>query len=247
MRLSDGATTSAFATEASEFVLTQIANRSQLILGLNWEYNVAYRQMKENRISQGLLCFGGSFNPIHYGHLRCSQIVAQKLELEPVLLIPTAQAPHKLGHNDVASPADRLTMCRIAAEGEREFQVSDIELRREGLSYTIDTVLELNLRGAKNVHWLIGADMLMVLPKWHRAEELISLAQFVVMARPGAEIQWDSLPRRFQSLRENLVEAPLVDISSTQIRERVKQGLPIYDLTPPAVAEYIRTHRLYRE
>jgi nicotinate-nucleotide adenylyltransferase len=86
----------------------------------------------------------------------------------------------------------------------------------------------------------------LILPKWHRAQELLDLVRFVVMARPGVDINWKSLPQRFQVLRGNLVEAPLVDISSTDIRQRVRQGLPIDHLTPPGVVRYIQEHRLYQ-
>lgn len=202
--------------------------------------------MEEKSTQQGLLCFGGSFNPIHYAHLRCCSEVAELRGSRQVLLIPTALSPHKLGHSDMASAEDRLTMCRMAAQSDPRFMVSDIELRRSGPSYTIDTVHQLQAQGHPRIEWLIGADMLAILPKWHRARELIRDATILIMARPGSPIEWESLPAEFQSLRENVVPAPLMDISATEIRRRVRVGEPIDELVPSAVAAYIHERGLYR-
>src|SRR3954469_23762100 len=110
------------------------------------------------------LCFGGSFNPIHHGHLRCAQAVAGKAVNDQIVLIPNAQPPHKSDTSDLASSVDRLAMCQLAAAGPGVsglFTVSDIETRREGPSYTIDTAQELRDQGLPAIHWLIGADMLL--------------------------------------------------------------------------------------
>lgn len=168
------------------------------------------------------------------------------LRFERALLIPSAQPPHKPGQADLASATDRLTMCRIAAEGESGIQVSDIEMHRSGPSYTFDTVCLLKEQGHPAISWLIGADMLMILPKWHRAPELIREAQILVMARPGVAIDWATLPAEFQALQANVVPAPLIDISATEIRRRVKVGEPIGHLVPEGVARYIAERGLYR-
>ena len=136
-------------------------------------------------------------------------------------------------------------MCRIAAEGDPLFQVSDIEVRRSGPSYTIDTVRELKRAYCTDISWIIGADMLMILPKWHRAAELVREATILIMRRPGVEIEWDRLPHEYHFLKSNVLDTPLIDISATEIRRRVREGLSLSDLTPPAVAEYIREHKLY--
>jgi nicotinate-nucleotide adenylyltransferase len=203
--------------------------------------------MEEKRTSQMLLCFGGSFNPIHNGHLQCSRIVAGLRGFDRVMLIPSAQPPHKARQSDVASATDRLALCQLAAEGDPLFEASDIELRRNGPSYTIDTVRELKSRGYRHISWLIGADMLMIFPKWHQARELMQEATMLVMARPGVELAWNKLPEEFRRLQQNQVEAPLIDISATEIRRRIRAGESIDDLTPPRVAAYIREHRLYLE
>jgi nicotinate-nucleotide adenylyltransferase len=194
------------------------------------------------------LCFGGSFNPIHNGHLRCAQAVATAKGYDRVLLIPSGQPPHKGDTSDLAPAADRLAMCQLAAAGANLFEADDIETRRSGPSYTLDTVQELRRRGMWSpIHWLIGADMLMYLPKWHRPIDLLREVHFVVMRRPGFEIEWRNLPPEFQGLKENVVDAPLIDISATDIRGRVREGKCIDDLVPLPVAEYIARRGLYRD
>jgi nicotinate-nucleotide adenylyltransferase len=200
------------------------------------------------------LCLGGSFNPIHFGHLICARAVAEAAGYAQVLLVPSAQPPHKAQQADLASPSDRLAMCRLAIDSTTKssdsslrvsFDVSDIELTRTGPSYTIDTARELRQRGWPEVHWLIGADMLNYLPKWHEPAALLREVNFVVMRRPGIPIDWNSLPGEFAFLKNSVVEAPLIEISSTQIRQRVRAGLSIDYLTPPPVVDYIGTRGLY--
>ena len=204
------------------------------------------------------LYFGGSFNPIHHGHLRCAQAVAKQAGYDRVVLVPNSRPPHKPDKADLASAADRLAMCRLAIADERgqgtlpasagvPMEVSDIETRRSGPSYTIDTAQELRDSGVSVVNWLIGADMLLSLPTWHRSHELLRWVHFVIMARPGFELDWNLLPDKFRHLKEQVVIAPLIDISSTDIRRRVRHNLPIDDLVPPSVARYIAEHQLYRD
>jgi nicotinate-nucleotide adenylyltransferase len=196
------------------------------------------------------LCFGGSFNPIHYGHLRCAQAVAEKAGYDRVVLIPSGRPPHKRDVGpilrDLAAAPDRLAMAHLAVSGSPLFEVSDIETRSSGPSYTIDTAQMLRDRGWERVNWLIGADMLLSLPNWHRPLDLVRQVHFVVMARPGWPIDWSALPPEFRHLRKRVVEAPMIDISATDIRRRVRAGEPIADLVPPAVEQYIRDHGLYR-
>ena len=192
------------------------------------------------------LCFGGSFNPVHHAHLLCARTVAEARRFERIVLIPSALPPHKLQATELASPRDRLEMCRLAVAGDSFFEVSDIELSRSGPSYTVDTALELRRQGWGHVAWLIGADMVPILPKWHRPMDLLREVELVVMARPGWTMDWDALPEPFRSLREHVVEAPLMDISATMIRRRVAAGRSIRYLTPDAVCDYIDQHGLYR-
>ena len=192
------------------------------------------------------LVLGGSFNPIHYGHLRTSESIARRLGFDRVLLIPSAQPPHKPASADLAAPADRLAMCQLAAsETPTLIWCSDVEIRRPGPSYTLDTARELRLAGMKTVNWLIGADMVRILPKWHQAHQLLDEVNFILMARPGWSFDFDALPPEFRHLKEHVVEAPLIDISATQIRRRVKAGEPIEGLTPPPVIGFIHGRGLY--
>ena len=164
--------------------------------------------MEDKSTCQGVLCFGGSFNPIHNAHLECCRKVAQLRGMHAGAADRSSSVPpHKAGHSDMAAAArsaDNVSYCCV--DGDPLFRVSDIELRRAGPSYTIDTIRELRAQGHLHIHWLIGADMLAILPKWHRARELIREATILAMARPGFEFRWDQLPAEFQLLRANVVD-----------------------------------------
>lgn len=191
------------------------------------------------------LCFGGSFNPIHVGHLVVSRAVAEACGFDGVLLIPSATPPHKLPTADLAEPHERLSMCQIVAQADPFFAVSGIELKRSGPSYTLDTVRELKASGMPEVNWMIGADMLNYLPKWHNPLELIEEAKLWVALRPGHEIDWEGFPKAFRKLREQVVRAPLLEISATEIRQRVRAGKPLKYLVPQEVEHYLIDRRLY--
>jgi nicotinate-nucleotide adenylyltransferase len=193
------------------------------------------------------LCFGGSFNPIHNGHLQCAIAVAQGAAYDRIVLIPAGQPPHKPANAQMAPAADRLSMCRLAVAKNPLFEVDDIEINSSGPNYTVDTAQELRRRGWQNIHWLIGADMARYLPNWHNPDQLLAEVHFVLIARPGWSFDWETMPPKFRHLQQNVVEAPLLDISSSEIRRRIAAGEPITDLTPPAVADYIAAHNLYRE
>ena len=192
------------------------------------------------------LCFGGSFNPIHHGHLLCARAVAEARGHDRVVFIPSALPPHKLDAKELVDPPHRLAMCQLATAGDGVFEVDDLELMRSGPSFTIETARELRRRGWDRVDWLIGADMVANLPKWHEPLALLREVEFVVMARPRWAYDWESLPEPFRRLQANVVEAPMVDISATAIRRRVAAGQSIRYLVPDAVADYIGAHGLYR-
>jgi len=193
------------------------------------------------------LAFGGSFNPIHHAHLICARAIAEAGGFDKVVLIPSAQPPHKPNAPDLAAAEDRLAMCRLAASSQEcLFEVDDVELARGGSSYTIDTVRLLKQRGWEEVHWLIGADMLRQLPTWHQPDDLLREMKFAIIERPGWGIDWAAMPDPYRSLRQSVWKAPAIDISATDIRRRVAAGLSIEFLTTPFVIEYIRAHRLYR-
>jgi nicotinate-nucleotide adenylyltransferase len=197
------------------------------------------------RCAMHRLCFGGTFNPIHHGHLICAAAVAERAGFDNVVLIPANHPPHKSSGMEIAPPEQRLAMCRLATAGSKLFEVDGLELDRSGPSYTLDTVREFRQRGWPEVHWLIGADMLLSLPQWHEAEALLRETQFVVMARAGWEIDWQRLPPPYRVLEKSVIHAPMIDISATDIRRRVAEGRSIDYLTPAGVAQYIRSTRLY--
>jgi nicotinate-nucleotide adenylyltransferase len=196
------------------------------------------------------LCFGGSFNPVHKAHLTCSAAAAGAAGFTHVTLIPSRDPPLKTASYELAPADHRLAMLQLAAS-ERDprastiFEVDDIELRPSGPRYTIDTVEALKQRGLDAVHWLIGADQLLNLPRWHRFEELMHAASFWVIARPGYVIDWGQVHPAARELSGRVVLAPAMDISATDIRRRVRAGEPIDDHVSPKVREYILTHRLY--
>jgi nicotinate-nucleotide adenylyltransferase len=191
------------------------------------------------------LCFGGSFNPIHVGHLLVARTIAEAKGFERVVLIPSAQPPHKPGSADLAAPADRLAMCQLVSGTDPMFETDALELERSGPSYTLETALEFERRGWGAVHWLIGADMVQILPKWHRPVELLRHVTFWIAQRPGYVIDWDALPAEFHVLRSQVVVAPMLEISATEIRARVRAGRSLRYLVTPEVERYIFEHRLY--
>jgi nicotinate-nucleotide adenylyltransferase len=191
------------------------------------------------------LHFGGSFNPIHHAHLICARAVAETCGYQRVVLLPAGQPPHKPDSQHMAPAEDRFAMCRLATSGSPLFSTSDIEIRQSKPSYTIDTVEQLAHSSQGPVHFLIGADMLLYLPKWHRLPELLQKVRFVVMARPGWSLDWQTLPAELRDLRQNVVEVPLIQISASDIRSRVARGLGIDFLTPAPVCDYIRQRGLY--
>jgi nicotinate-nucleotide adenylyltransferase len=184
----------------------------------------------------GLL--GGSFNPIHHGHLISATRAAEAVKLDRVLFIPTAVSPLKNG-NDLAPAADRWGMLRLALRGNRLFEASDVELRRGGVSYTVDTLRELRRRTKASLFWIIGADAARLLPRWKSIAEVRRLAAFIILPRPG-----DSLPRKMP--KDHIVKAPLLEISSSEIRDRIRRGLSVRYLVPDAVERYLLRKGLYR-
>ena len=202
-----------------------------------------------------LIFFGGSFDPVHHGHLIVARAVAEQLGFDRIVLVPAGHSPHK--SKIYASAADRLAMLKLALEGQSIFDVSDVELIRTGPSYTIDTLYEFRLRHAQaRLAWIIGADMLADLPKWHRATELVEQFELVIAARPmdGTKLEMvlENMerffgPERARQLRKSVVRTPLIEISSTDIRQRAAGGKSIAYLVPAAVNRYIDEHGLYRE
>jgi len=196
--------------------------------------------------------YGGSFDPIHHGHLIVARSVVEQLELDRVYLLPSSQPPHKKS-TALAGAADRAAMVKLAVGGEPLFACSDFDLTREGPSYTIDTIAHFRekLGPQAELFWLIGGDWLGDLPTWHRAEELVDACTIVTAVRPG----WSGFDRkslmerwgdaRAAKLEAGILQTPLIDISSTDIRRRVQAGRSIRYLVPETVAQYIEAQGLY--
>ena len=184
--------------------------------------------------------FGGSFDPVHLGHLLVAQAAREELDLTRLFFVPAAQSPFK-PERQPTSPPHRLRLLRLALAGRNWCEIDEQEIRRGGVSYSIDTVRDYAARysGAK-LFYLIGADNAAALNKWRSADELAGLVEFVVIPRPGQP----GCELRPPFRGKQLVGLPLA-VSSSEIRSRVKAGLPLEPLVPAAVAEAIRNYGLY--
>lgn len=181
---------------------------------------------------------GGTFDPIHHGHLAAASEVCAALGLDQVLIVPTHRQPFKEGF-DSASPEHRLEMCRLAVEGDARFAVSPVDIERGGITYTVDTLADLRSQLPETrLYFITGADSLARISEWHDAHRLTELAEFVGVTRPGHSLPQLETPHA-------LVEVPALAVSSTDVRRRVRAGAPIRYLVPRAVADYIAHHDLY--
>ncbi len=197
--------------------------------------------------------FGGTFDPIHLGHTTVAQAAAQQIDAEKVIFVPAKISPLK-GFFPFARDEDRLRMIELAIAGNHVFAVSDNELKRPAPSYTLDTVRHFKAEyGPETViHWLLGADGVGDLVHWYKIQELIDECHLTTMRRPGYpppdfrrfEPSWG--PPRVAKLKQDVIETPLVNISSTEVRRRVAAGEDVSGMLHPDVIQYIRTHRLYR-
>ena len=192
---------------------------------------------------------GGSFNPPHIAHLVCASQAAAQLDLDRVLFTPVAAPPHKEAEDD-PGPEERLELCRLAIAGDDRLAVCDVEVARGGPSYTVDTLRELHARTPEDdLTFIVGGDIALGLPSWHEPEAVLGLARLAVAERSGAGRQdiVDRLAEHFgEAPAPVFFDMPRLDISSSLIRRRVAQGLPIRYLVPHSVAEHIARGRLYR-
>lgn len=203
-------------------------------------------------MTQRIGLYGGSFDPIHFGHLIIARSIAEQLDLARVILIPAPRPPHKL--NQLPTDARyRLEMARLAVEGDPLFDVSDIELHRHGPSYTFDTVQEFHRLFGPTVelYWIIGADSLPELPSWYRIRDLVASVNIVCAERPGAnrlnesELAFALGEEAAKRILARCLKTPKIEISATEIRQRVAMRRPIMYLVPEAVRSYIYAHGLY--
>lgn len=194
---------------------------------------------------------GGSFNPIHIAHLIIADRFVDQMHLDACYFVPTARSPFKVDDPMLASADDRLAMVRLATEQHPQFHVSDIEVQRGGISYTIDTVAAMQAQHpGSELFILIGSDQAIEFVRWHRWQDLLRSAQLCVVRRPFL-----LTPEMEERMNETLtvdgrtptwISAPLLEISSTDIRMRVRNGKSINYLTTKAVRDYINEHGLYQ-
>jgi nicotinate-nucleotide adenylyltransferase len=218
-------------------------------------------------LSQKIGILGGTFNPIHYGHLAAAEEIWNRLKLDHVLFVPSFLPPHKQDEV-IPSAAQRQEMVALAIAGNSHFSLSDIEVKREGMSYSVDTVQELlQLHPDAEFYFITGLDSFLEIQTWKEWDRLLSLCRFIVLSRPGyaftdlarinfmrkAAEKLHALDRRevtravleIGTSAVYLEQIPLHDISSTDIRQRVRQGRTIKYLLPECVETYIIKNKLY--
>jgi nicotinate-nucleotide adenylyltransferase len=204
-------------------------------------------------LKRRIALFGGSFDPIHRGHIGVARAAAEQIRAEKVILIPAKCSPLKR-LSPHASDEDRLNMVTLATADDEIFGVSDCELRRPAPSFTIDTVRLFQQDYGRDVaiHWLLGADSVKDLVHWYQIEELIDACNLTTMQRAGYpppdfgrfEPLWGA--QRVAKLKDNVVHTPLIDASSTEVRRRLTAHEDVSEMLHPHVIAYIREHRLYR-
>lgn len=202
--------------------------------------------MQKDCLRMGVL--GGTFDPIHMGHLIMAETVRSQCKLDQILFIPTGDPPHKQDQR-VCAPIHRYVMTELATASNPYFQVSSVEIERPGLSYTIDTIPWLiDHYGPKlELFYIIGEDAVQHLLTWKDFEQLLALCCFVVVNRPGTTGSLENLLTKFGEDDQKFITAaiPQIAISATEIRERLSRGNSIRYLVPPSVEAYIYKHRLY--
>ena len=187
---------------------------------------------------------GGTFDPVHHGHLVAASEVAALYDLSEVIFVPTGQ-PWQKTERQVSAAEDRYLMTVLATATNPAFSVSRIDIDRPGLTYTIDTLHELRAEHPDaELFFITGADALAQILDWRSAEEMFSMAHFVGVTRPGYELALDA---RFPAGVVSLLEIPALTISSSDCRDRVRRGMPIWYLVPDPVVRYVDKRHLYRD
>ncbi len=195
--------------------------------------------------------FGGSFDPVHLGHLLVGEFCREQAQLDEVWFVPVYKAPHK-SEGPVASDKHRVEMLKLATWGQSGFQVSDLEIRRGGISYTVDTLEAVKqTQPETQFFFLMGADSLNDFGTWSQPERICQLATPLVVVRGGEkEPQWTVLQNYVEGdlveiKQRHRIDFPAIDLSSSEIRKRVEEGRSIRFQTPRSVEEYIRTQAVY--
>jgi nicotinate-nucleotide adenylyltransferase len=205
-----------------------------------------------NRVtaSRKLAVFGGTFDPVHIGHLIIAEIMRHHLKLERVIFLPAGQPPHK-PDQILSADADRLAMLKLAIAGNDAFTISTVDLDRPGASYTADTLRVLQDQAGAHcqLHFLMGQDSLRDFPTWHRPDLIAERARLVVALRPGISVSVEQVEQAVPAARDRieLVPVPLIGISSRELRAAIRSGGPFRYQVLPKVADYIESRRLYQD
>jgi nicotinate-nucleotide adenylyltransferase len=192
---------------------------------------------------------GGTFDPVHNGHMMIAGEAMKRLELDEVLFVPTSQTPLK--EDNAVTPVEHcVRMVELAIAGSPAFRLSEIEIDRAGVSYTVDTIAALKKEtgDAAELYFIIGLDSLVTLPRWKDPDRLVVMCRLVAVRRPGYDMpDIENIEKLVPGLAESLIliDKPELDISATDIRKRVAEGLPVDGLVPAAVGKYIRENSLY--
>jgi len=185
---------------------------------------------------------GGTFDPIHHGHLVAASEVASLYELDEVIFVPTGE-PWQKTNRRVSPAEDRYLMTVIATASNPRFWVSRVDIDRGGPTFTVDTIRDIRaVRPDAELYFITGADALSQILSWKDAEDALKMAHFVGVTRPGYELTKDHLPRD----TVELLDVPALAISSSDVRARARSGRPVWYLVPDGVVQYINKHRLYR-
>lgn len=191
---------------------------------------------------QKLGFYGGSFDPVHLGHLIIAQDALEQAGLDRVYFVPAAYSPLK-NNPPEATPEQRLAMLRLALEGRESMEVIDDEIRRQGTSYTVETIEAFRQRWPQaELYWLIGADQVEQLPRWHRIDDLLEQLRFICVSRPAHRLD---IPSGIPEDRLLMLKERLIPISSTEVRRHLAEGKPVDFFLPPQVTKYIHDNSLY--
>ena len=204
----------------------------------------------EEKTTERIGVFGGSFDPVHIGHLIIAQDALEQLELDRVIFVPTAVSPHKQ-HREPTEGRHRFEMLELATTNNFRFEVSDLELSRGGVSYTIDTLEQLQAdHPGANLFFIVGLDSLKEMHRWHRYEDVLACCTLVPLGRggedPSAVAELCQLPDLWKNrILDRLIRIHEIEVSASEIRMRIAEGLSIQTLVPPEVEMYIAEHNLY--
>lgn len=195
--------------------------------------------------------FGGSFNPIHLGHLLAGRAAAEAFGLDRILLLPCSVSPFKREAKDLASGEDRMEMIRLSVAGDPLYEPCGLDLERGGVSYAVETVRALRAKFPNDrLSFIVGMDSLRELSHWHKVDEMLALCEVITLCRPGVDTPAGESDLAFpvavrRRLLANVVRGRLCDISASEVRRRIAEGKPIRYLVRSAVEAYIRARRLY--